>query len=367
MKIGVLTSSRADYSIYLPLLRRLAVDPFFETAIIAFGTHLSPAHGMTVEAIEGDGFENITRVDTFMESEDPRGISLAMAKTMTAFADLWSSERYDLVFCMGDRFEMFAACAASVPFNIRLAHIHGGERTEGAIDEAFRHSITHMSDLHFASAEPYLERILELRGRDAKAYNAGALSIDNLKGLELLSKAAFRARFGIDLDLPTILITFHPETVGYSSNVSHMDELVSALREAEGYQLVITMPNADTTGQMVRRRWKDFAAECQRVRLVESFGTIGYLSCMKHCSFMLGNTSSGFIEASFFPKYVVNLGSRQRGRILTPNIRNCQIERDDILSCIEGFSSFSPSSSAGIYGDGHAAERMVGVLKDLYE
>lgn len=367
MKVGVLTSSRADYSIYLPLLRRLSADPFFETRIIAFGTHLSPAHGMTVQAIEADGFENITRVDTFQEGEDPRDMSKAMAKTMSAFADLWSSERYDLVFCMGDRFEMFSACAASVPFNITLAHIHGGERTEGAIDEAFRHSITHMSELHFASAEPYLERIFELRGRDAKAYNAGALSIDNLKGLELLSKAGFKSRFGIDLDLPTILITFHPETVGYANNVSHMDELVSALREAEGYQLVITMPNADTMGQMVRRRWMDFASERDRVRLVESFGTIGYLSCMKHCSFMLGNTSSGFIEASFFPKYVVNLGSRQRGRILTSNIRNCPIEKNAILSCIDGFSSFIPSSSAAVYGDGHAADRMVGVLKNLYE
>jgi GDP/UDP-N,N'-diacetylbacillosamine 2-epimerase (hydrolysing) len=366
MRIGVLTSSRADYSIYLPLLRRLKGDSFFEVEVIVFGTHLSPSHGMTVDAIAADGFENLIRVDTHIESEHPRDLSKAMAKTLSAFADLWSSVRFDLVFCLGDRYEMFSACAASVPFNIPLAHIHGGERTEGAIDEVFRHSITHMSQLHFASTELYKERILELKGKDALAYNVGALSYDNLKSLELLSKEEFKSRFGIDLNLPTILITFHPETVGYSNNVSHMDELVSALGETGDYRLVITMPNADTTGQMVRRRWMDFAAGSDRVHLIESFGTIGYLSCMKHCSFMLGNTSSGFLEAGFFPKYVVNIGSRQKGRIVTENIMSCPIEKAAILAAIEGFSSFSPASAERVYGDGNAAGRMVDVIKGLY-
>lgn len=367
MKVGVLTSSRADYSIYLPLLKKLSADPFFKTRIIAFGSHLSEAHGMTVDAIEADGFSDIVRVADFQESDDPRSMAKSMAGTVSAFSDVWSSLSFDLVFCLGDRFEMFAACSASVPFNLRLAHIHGGERTEGAIDEVFRHSITHMAQLHFAAAGPYLERIRELRGREALAYNVGALSIDNLRSLELLSVADFRSRFGIDLSLPTILTTFHPETVDFERNGMHMDELLAALAATDRYQMVITMPNTDTAGNMIRGRLHEFAAGRDNVHLVQSFGTIGYLSCMKHCSFMMGNTSSGFIEASYFPKYVINLGDRQKGRIVTHNILNCPIERESILECMEGFKAFKPKSVASIYGDGNTASRIVGLLKRLHE
>jgi GDP/UDP-N,N'-diacetylbacillosamine 2-epimerase (hydrolysing) len=364
MKVGVLTSSRADYSIYLPLLKALKLDSFFDLKIIAFGTHLSMAHGYTVDSIVKDGFEIAHRIDSMPTDDSPRGISEAIGKTTTAFAELWATDQFDMVFCLGDRYEMFAACAASVPFGVTLAHIHGGETTEGAIDEAFRHSITHMAKYHFTAAEQYRRRVVELKGKDNKVFNVGSLSIDNLRSQQLLSLAEFKERFDIDLSKPTILITFHPETVSFSKNGVFADELVSALREIQGYQMVITMPNADTMGNLVRTKLKEFIAGSNVAIGVESFGTIGYLSCMKHCSFMLGNTSSGFIEAAWFPKYVINLGERQRGRIITPNIANCAIGRNEIANAVNAFPKVRLPEHIGIYGDGHAAETIVSILKD---
>lgn len=366
MKVGVLTSSRADYSIYLPLLKALARDPFFELKIIAFGTHLSKQHGRTVDNIRNDGFEVAAEIDTMPAGDTPAAIADAMGKTTSAFAAYWDKESFDLVFCLGDRYEMFAACAASVPFGRALAHIHGGERTEGAIDEAFRHSITHMAKYHFTAAEAYSERVIALRDSEDGVYNVGSLSMDNLSSLNLMSVEEFKTRFNIDLSVPSILITFHPETVSFQKNADFTDALIEALKTINGYQYVITMPNADTMGNLVREKINEFIKTTAHAFGVESFGTLGYLSAMKHCSFMLGNTSSGFIEASWFPKYVINLGERQRGRIVTPNIANCSIEKQAIVKAVDNFKSFKMLASVDIYGHGDTAEQIVKILKDNF-
>ncbi|MFN6082962.1 MAG: UDP-N-acetylglucosamine 2-epimerase, partial [Bacteroidota bacterium] len=350
MKIGILTSSRADYGIYLPLLKELKKDSFFKTEVIAFGTHLSQAHGYTLNQIVEDGFQVPVKVDTMPAGDTPQHISEAMGKAISAFSKVWQQHRYDLVFCLGDRYEMFAACAASVPFNVNLAHIHGGEQTLGAIDEAFRHSITHMAHWHFTTTDIYKNRVVALKGNGQGVYNVGALSIDNLKELPLLSISEFKERWKIDLSIPSILITFHPETVSFEKNAHYADELVTALEETRGYQLVITMPNADTMGNMIRKKINTFIASHPQAIGVESFGTLGYLSCMKHCAFMLGNTSSGFVEAAYFPKYVINLGNRQDGRIISPNIRNCPIGTNDILNSIAHFKNMKLPATIDIYG-----------------
>lgn len=367
MKIGLLTSSRADYSIYLPLLNLLKEDSFFDLSIIAFGTHLSEFHGNTVDAILQDGFEVPIRIHTLPEDDSPAAISQAIGQTVVDFSSIWESHKFDLVFCLGDRYEMFGACVSSIPFNVKLAHIHGGEKTLGAFDDSFRHAITHMSSIHFASSEQYRQRIIRLKESDVGVYNVGALSIDNLRQLTLLSLEEFKARFNIDLSIPTILITFHPETVSFAKNEMYIHELIGALKEIKGYQFVITMPNSDTMGNMIRGRLKSFIAECPTAIGVESFGTIGYLSCMKHCAFMLGNTSSGFIEASFFRKYVINLGDRQNGRIITPNINVCQIDKRVILKAVEDYLTYEPTSFIEIYGNGNAAENIIQILKNTHD
>ncbi|HVD98327.1 MAG TPA: UDP-N-acetylglucosamine 2-epimerase [Cytophagaceae bacterium] len=364
MKIGVLTSSRADYSIYKPLLEQIRKEKNWELGIIVFGTHLSEKYGMTVQAIKNDGFAIDYCLDTMPEDDQPASISSAMGKTIQHFSEVWKNASYDWVIALGDRYEMFAAVAASLPFNIRIAHLHGGETTLGAIDNAFRHSISHMAKLHFVAAEPYRKRLAEILGNEKNIYNTGALSIDNLSTLPLYTTEEFFQHFHIDLKTPTILITFHPETISFEKNEDFSDTIIESLREVKDYQYLVTMPNADTMGLSIRQKLITFAEKNNRCFLLENLGTVGYLSAMKHCSFMLGNTSSGFIEAAFFPKWVINLGDRQKGRILTSNILQTDIDKKQILEAIQKIQSSPLPARQEIYGDGKAAEKIVHLLKE---
>ena len=363
MKIGVLTSSRADFGIYQPLLRKLEEEPLFNTEIIAFGTHLSEKFGQTVNQIEADGFSVTHRVDTMTEGDTPLDISKAMGKTMQAMGEVFEKGNFDLLFALGDRYEMFAAVAAATPFNIPVAHLHGGETTLGAIDNAFRHSITTFSKFHFTSTDIYKNRVAEIIGTEEGVFNVGALSIDNLKGMKLLDKQAFKAAYEIDLNRPTILFTVHPETVDFSKNERYIVEITEALQKLKQYQIIITMPNADTMGLMIREKLKAFGANRPGTWLIESLGILGYLSAMKHCAFMLGNSSSGFVEAAFFPKKVINLGNRQKGRILTQNIVSAEIEKNKILEAVEIAEQMELPSDCNIYGDGKTAEKIVEIIK----
>ncbi len=367
MKVAILTSSRADYGIYLPLLKALKADIFFELHIIAFGTHLSQSHGETIQQIIQDGFEVSITVETMPDGDTPEDISKAMGKTIRNFSDVWSKHSFDLVIALADRYEMFAACVSLVPYGIPLAHIHGGETTLGAIDDAFRHSITHMAKFHFTTTERYKDRVIQLKGSEENVCNVGALSIDNLRSLSLYTIEEFKLQFNIDLTIPSILITFHPETVAFEKNSEYIRELVGALKVLADYQLIINMPNADTMGTMIREELKAFIKGAKHAIAVESFGVLGYLSCMKHCSMMLGNSSSGFVEASFFPKYVINLGDRQKGRIVTDNILNCEIKKNEILAAVDNFRVIKLNHSCNIYGDGNAAREIVKTLKASYQ
>lgn len=366
LNIGVLTSSRADFGIYQPLLRKLKQEPLFNTEIIAFGTHFSEKFGKTVNQIETDGFSVAYVVDTMSEGDTPLDISKSMGKTMQAMGEVFEKGNFDLLFALGDRYEMFAAVAASSPFNIPVAHLHGGETTLGAIDNAFRHSITTFSKLHFTSTDAYKKRVAEIIGTEEGCFNVGALSIDNLKGVKLLEKQAFKETYEIDLNLPTILFTFHPETIDYSKNKWYINEITEALHKLIQYQIIITMPNADTMGLMIREKLEAFGTNRRGTYLIESFGTFAYLSAMKHCSFMMGNTSSGFVEASFFPKKVINLGNRQKGRILTQNIISAEIEKSKILEAVEIAEEMDLPSDCNIYGDGKSAEKIVEILKKIF-
>ena len=289
----------------------------------------------------------------------------SIAKTINNFAKIWLKDKYDLVIAIGDRFEMFAACASSIPFNIPIAHIHGGETTKGAFDDCFRHSITQMSNIHFTSTEIYKKRVIELKGSKKNVYNVGALSIDNLKSLNLYSKKQFEKLFNIDISLPSILITFQPETVNFNLNKQYIRILIDALNEIKDYQLIITMPNADTMGNYIRKELEKFINKSSNAIKIENFGTIGYLTCMKYCTMMLGNTSSGFIEASFFPKYVINIGKRQEGRIITPNINTIKINKKEIIKAIQEFKYFKPLKYNRVYGDGQTAKKIITLLKNV--
>lgn len=363
MKIAILTSSRADYGILYPLISKLYADKFFNVDIIAFGSHLSKISGKTKELILKDGFFIKYALDTSPKSDTPLDISNSMANTIKKFAKIWQNENYNLVIVLGDRYEMFAACTSSIPFNVKIAHIHGGETTNGAIDDCFRNSITQMASIHFSAAEEYKNRIIELKNSNLNVYNTGSLSIDNFKNLKLLSIENFQNFFKIDLRVPTILITFQPETVEFEKNKKYISILTETLGELSKFQLVITMPNEDTMGIYIRKKLETFIKNNSNAIKVETFGTIGYLSCMKHCKMMLGNTSSGFIEAAFFSKYVINIGKRQDGRIVTPNIRSVEIDKAKILEAVKNFAKYKEERYNGIYGNGKSAEKIISILK----
>lgn len=367
IKIGILSSSRADYGVYLPLIRKLHNDPFFNVEIIAFGSHLNERYGHTVELIIQDGFHVLEVNDTLNVGDSPSDIVKSMAKTMQSFSYFLSKTQYHLLFALGDRYEMFAAVAATVPFNIIVAHIHGGETTLGSIDNSFRHSITSFSSLHFASTVIYKRRITEIKGCMDNIFDVGALSIDNLKKMKFYTIAEFRNIYGINLNNPSILITFHPETINYERNKNHINELIKALKQINHYQLIITMPNADTRGQIIREQLKKFASDSPNAFLIESFGSKGYLSAMKYCSFMLGNTSSGFVEASFFPKIVINIGERQKGRILTDNIISTRNNSKDILESVVRAEKMKIPTLSNLYGDGDAAGKIISIIKKKYK
>jgi GDP/UDP-N,N'-diacetylbacillosamine 2-epimerase (hydrolysing) len=367
MKVGVLTSSRADYGIYLPLLKRMHIDPFFELEVIAFGMHLLEKFGYTVDSIYRDGFKVRKIPGTMSQGDSPADIAKAMAATTKAFSEFFSRNNYQLIFALGDRYEMFSAVAASAPFNISIAHIHGGETTLGSIDNAFRHSITCFSKFHFTSTEVYNNRVKDIIGNSDHAYNVGALSIDNLKQIKLLKVVEFKERYGIYLGKPTILFTFHPETINYKKNKTYIVEIKAALQKLSHYQIVVTMPNADIMGLMIRNELLKAADDMTHIIIIETFGSTGYLSAMKHCSFMLGNTSSGFVEASYFSKPVINIGQRQEGRIITPNIITIPIKKSEIIQAVRSIENHKPIKVKPVYGTGKAALRIVEILKNEFK
>lgn len=366
MRIGVLTSSRADYYIYSPLLQKLEHDPFFDLNLLVFGSHLSKKHGYTVNDIVNDKYKITARINTTPSKDTPIAISESIGRTVISFSALWEKEKFDLVFALGDRYEMFAAVIASVPFNIPIAHIHGGESTIGAIDNVFRHSVSLISKLHFTSSMQYKKKLIQLIGNSANIYNVGSLGIENLKYLHFYSISEFNAKYHLDLSKPTILITFHPETINYKKNEEYINEIIFSLKKLKNYQFLITMPNADTFSKIIRTKWQEFGLLNNRSFLVENMGKIGYLSAMKYCSFMLGNSSSGMIEASYFPKPVINLGSRQSGRIVTPNLKTCDILHSEILKAVEWAETFSVKRTITLYGKGDASAKIIHHTKDFY-
>jgi GDP/UDP-N,N'-diacetylbacillosamine 2-epimerase (hydrolysing) len=368
MRVAILTSSRADYGIYKPLIAALCNDASFEVRIVAFGTHLSAYHGHTVNEIRNDGYRVHHTISSLLLTDDEASLSTSIGLTTVKFAEFWKEHAaaFDLVFCLGDRFEMFAAVMAGLPFGIRFAHIHGGETTLGAIDNVFRHSITMASSLHFVATTAFADRVKELiKEREDTVVVTGALSLDNLSRVPLLDTTEFANKWNIDLTIPSILITVHPETVSAGENKAHIEQLDILLPELKDkYQLVITMPNADTNGTVFRQAFNRLGERFpDRVKLIENFGTQSYFSCMKHASFLLGNTSSGIIEAASFGKYVINLGDRQKGRLAGANVLHVPFDTNKIREAVTYIESAAAQPVENIYYNGGAVERIIETLK----
>lgn len=361
-----MTSSRADFGIYLPLLKALKQDTAFSFELIVFGTHLSGVHGFTKKIIIESGFTVRYEIASLLVTDDPASISTSYALTALKFADFWNEHKseFDLVICLGDRFEMAAAVFAGVPMGVRFAHIHGGETTLGAIDNVYRHSISVASIMHFCAAEPFKKRIKEICGTDANAIVVGALSLDNLTEINLLASADFLRKWGIDIEKPYVLVTVHPETVSFDMNARHWSELEIALAAiVTAENVVVTMPNADTNGSLFREGFQKFQrSNPGKVYLIENFGTESYFTCMKHSKLLIGNTSSGIIEAASFGKYVLDLGDRQKGRLASENVIPVPFESRLI---VDGWNKYSGKEFRGknIYFRGNASALIIEHIK----
>jgi UDP-N-acetylglucosamine 2-epimerase (non-hydrolysing)/GDP/UDP-N,N'-diacetylbacillosamine 2-epimerase (hydrolysing) len=350
-------------------LRAIQADPDLHLQLIIAGAHLTDDFGDTISEIERDGFKVSDRIDMLLASDKPAAIGKSIGLGMIGFTQCYDSRRPDILLVLGDRFEMHAAALAAVPFKIPIAHVHGGEVTEGAIDDALRHAITKYSHLHFASTEEHAHRIAQLGEQPASIVVSGAPSLDNLRTMKLADRGELEKRLKLSLDTPPLLVTYHPVTLQYEQAEWQIEELLAVLA-GRRMPIVITKPNADTSGRLIIRKLEEFAAKRPAdVRLEDNLGTAGYFGLMRYAGAMVGNSSSGIIEAASFRLPVVNIGIRQRGRPTSRNVLDCGNRREEIAAALdEALSSEFREGLEGltnIYGDGRAAERIVERLKAL--
>ena len=337
MNVCIITTSRADYGIYHSLLEALRVDREVEYGLVVSGSHFADSYGHTLDYILADNHPIYASVPAVPEDNSPAAVTRTIGSTITAFAEVWERllGKVDIIIALGDRYEMFAAVTATVPFNLPVAHLHGGESTLGAIDDKFRHAITLMSTLHFPATERYAERIKGLLGTNGHVLAVGAPSMDGLEDMALPDQGVLYDRFGIDFRHPTILVTFHPETVAVAENARYGELLVSTLhRLSADYQIVVTLPNTDTAADVIRNKFLALAQSNNRVFTLESFGKLNYFAALKYCSLLLGNSSSALIEAPSFGKYAVNIGNRQAGRQRNPNVLDVGPSMEAILGAV---------------------------------
>jgi GDP/UDP-N,N'-diacetylbacillosamine 2-epimerase (hydrolysing) len=366
--IGVLTTGRADYGIVLPVLKEIDADADLDLWLMVTGMHLSPEFGMSETEIAKGGFKVKERVEILLSSDTPEGVAKSMGLAILGFAQVFARSVPDILLVVGDRFEVNAAVAAAVPFGIPIAHVHGGEVTEGAIDESFRHSITKMSHLHFATTREYARRIAQMGEEDWRIIVSGAPGLDNMLQIKTPTKAEIEERFAIDLEQPTLLATYHPVT---RSKVPGQDELTPLLAAIEdlGIQVVFTYPNADSGGRAMVAEIEEFQKRFAGARLVVNASQEFYIGLMKHVSSMAGNSSSGIIEAASFGLPVVNIGPRQAGRIRVENVIDVENTEKAIRMGLD--RALAPEFRRQLqemtnpYGDGRAGNRIKTVLADI--
>ena len=367
-KICIITGTRADYGLLRWVMQGIKDDQYLTLQIIATGMHLSPEFGLTYREIENDGFQIDRKVEMLTSSDTSVGIAKSMGLGMIGFADALSELSPDLIVVLGDRFEIFSAVSAALVARIPVAHLHGGELTEGAFDDAFRHSITKMSHLHFVAAEEYRERVIQLGEQPDRVFLVGGLGIDNIKSLKLLDRAALEASLDFKLGPKNLLITFHPVTLETATAAEQMAELLGALAELEDTQLIFTMPNADTDGRQLIRMVEEFVTQHTNACAYTSLGQLRYLSCIAHVDGVVGNSSSGLAEVPSLKKGTINIGERQRGRLQATSVINCDPTRKSILSSIGKLYTFEFQNELikvkNPYGDGGASEKIVDTINN---
>lgn len=363
-KVAVVTATRAEYGILRPLIFRLKEEQELCLQVIATGTHLSEKYGNTQVEIEKDGINIFRKIPILEEGNTAYDISCTMANALRNFALYFKEEQPDLVIVLGDRTELLGICAAAMNERIPIAHLHGGEVTEGAVDDCIRHAITKMSYLHFPATEEYRKRIIQLGEEPERVFNVGALGVENILHTPLLSYEEICKQAGIPKDRDYVVMTFHPVTLEKATARAQTEELLKAIEQQKDWFYLITMANADVGGDIVNQMLQQFAEKKENIKLVPSLGMVRYLSAVKYSRFVLGNSSSGIIEAPSLGIPTVNIGDRQKGRLMADTIISCEPRCEDIVDAMR-LADRTEHRVSTIYGDGNTSEKIVTIIKDF--
>lgn len=367
-KICVITGTRAEYGLLYWTMKRLQEDSNVELSICVTGMHLSPEFGLTYQRIEEDGFQIDKKIEILLSSDTSVGISKSIGLGVISFAEVFQNLQPDMILVLGDRFEIFAACTAAMIARIPIAHCHGGEATEGLIDEAIRHSVTKMSHLHFTSTEEYKNRIIQMGEQPGNVFNVGALGIENINRLDLLDREEFEKSIGVKLNKYNFLVTFHPVTLDNASAGSQFAELLKALDSVEDSRIIFTKPNADTDGRVIINMIDEYvSSNSHKAVSFISLGQLRYLSAIKIMDAVIGNSSSGLIEVPSFGVPTINIGDRQQGRVKGESIIDCEADATQInQAIIKALSEDFKNKIRNLqnpYGDKNSSEDIVHVLK----
>jgi UDP-hydrolysing UDP-N-acetyl-D-glucosamine 2-epimerase len=364
-KICVVTGSRADYGLLHWVMHAIRDSKSLELQVVASGMHLSPEFGMTVRGIEADGFAVAARVDMQLTSDSGPGIGKSIGLGVIGFADAFAALAPDMLVVLGDRFETLAAVAAALPARLPVAHVAGGDVTEGSFDDATRHAITKMSHLHFVTSDDAARRLSQLGEEAWRIHNVGSPGIDYVHRLEPVGRVALERELGVKLKRRNLLVTFHPPTVEPGLAAGEFTELLAAL-DSLGPEigLIFTYPNADNEGRSLIALLKAFVAVHPNASAFPSLGQRLYLSLMREADALVGNSSSALYEAPTLKKPAVNIGDRQKGRQQAASVVNCAPVREEIAAAIAKALALDCSSVVNPYGEGRSAERIVATLLD---
>lgn len=368
-RIGIMTGTRAEYGLLKPLMQEINKDNDLELYLIVSGMHLSPEFGMTYKEIEEDGFEINAKVEMLLSSDSPAGISKSIGLGVIGFADEFQRADLDMLILLGDRYEALSAAICALVMRVPIAHLHGGELTEGAIDEGIRHSITKMSYLHFTSTEQYRNRVIQLGENPERVFYVGALGVENIKKINLMTKEELEKSIHFEIDENTVVVTYHPVTLENNTVEEQFLNLLKVLDRNPKIRMVFTKANADTNGRIVNELIDKYAAQnSERACAFMSLGQKRYLSALKYCRIVIGNSSSGIIEAPSFGKPIINIGDRQKGRICADSVINCGYTQQEIQRAMETALTKEfenkASNCRNPYEKENTAANIISVIKD---
>ncbi len=368
-RIGIMTGTRAEYGLLKSLMQEINKDNDLELYLIVSGMHLSPEFGMTYKEIEEDGFEINAKVEMLLSSDSPAGISKSIGLGVIGFADEFQRADLDMLILLGDRYEALSAAICALVMRIPIAHLHGGELTEGAIDEGIRHSITKMSYLHFTSTEQYRNRVIQLGENPERVFYVGALGVENIKKINLMTKEELERSIRFEIDENTVIVTYHPVTLENNTVEEQFLNLLEVLDRNPKIRMIFTKANADTNGRIVNELIDKYAAQnSERACAFMSLGQKRYLSALKYCRIVIGNSSSGIIEAPSFGKPIINIGDRQKGRICADSVINCGYTQQEIQQAMETALTKEfenkASNCRNPYEKENTAANIISVIKD---